>query len=178
MKNKTLMILFSTMLFFAGANWALAQQPNPGPPPPGVQGPGPAHPGWHGPHHRFGPQAMGVRAFLRGRLAERLNITDEQRDQIRALLKDQRSKDRPLLESLRETRTQLREATRFGQFDENSVRTLAQQQAQAMTDLLVSRERLKSRVYALLTPEQQNQLQELQQKMQDRRENRKNNRKN
>jgi len=42
-----------------------------------------------------------------------------------------------------------------GQFDEAKVRTIAKGQTDIRTEMIVTKERMKSRMYAVLTPEQQ-----------------------
>ena len=51
----------------------------------------------------------------------------------------------------------MRTATAGGQFNEEQVRSLAANQAQTITELLVAKERVKAKVYAVLTPEQRKQ---------------------
>ena len=51
--------------------------------------------------------------------------------------------------------------TSNGQFNETQVRILANQKAQAMADLIVARERVQSKVFAVLTPEQQSKLNQM-----------------
>ena len=48
----------------------------------------------------------------------------------------------------------MRTATAGGQFNEEQIRALAANQAQTITELLVVKERVKAKVYAVLTPEQ------------------------
>jgi Spy/CpxP family protein refolding chaperone len=61
---------------------------------------------------------------------------------------------RPWQKQLFESRRELRSATFKGRFDEAKVRSLASKMSQARTELIVSRDRVRSKIYALLTPKQ------------------------
>lgn len=102
-----------------------------------------------GDHHL---QRRGERLAL---MASILDLTPAQKTQIRQIVKAERKTMRPWLEQIRHSRQQLRRATANGAFNEPRVRKLAASEEQARTELLVSRERVKSRIYALLTPAQQ-----------------------
>ena len=91
---------------------------------------------------------------IMARVAERLGLTEAQKTEIKSILVAERPVAEPLLRQLAATRKQLRDATRSGSFDEAQVRSLATQQAQTLTELIVTRERVKSKVYNVLTPEQ------------------------
>lgn len=107
-----------------------------------------------------------------GRLARYLELTEEQKEQLRHLLEAEKSLNQPYLEQLREVRRQLQETTAGGSFPEEVVRALAEQQGQLLAELTVSRYRVGSRLFSLLTPEQQSKLQELKDKFQSRRSHR------
>lgn len=91
--------------------------------------------------------------FLR-RMAAELNLTEEQQTQIRQILESERATVEPLMKQLKAGHDQLRTLGTDGIFNEVQVRTIAQQQAQAMTELIVAKERTKARIAAVLTPEQ------------------------
>ena len=52
-------------------------------------------------------------------------------------------------------------ATANGQFDETRVRAIANEQALLMVDSVVEHERMKSKIFAILTPEQRTKAEEL-----------------
>jgi periplasmic protein CpxP/Spy len=110
-----------------------------GPPPQGPPGPG-------GPP-LFGPPPI-------ERMAHDLNLTDEQLTQVKAIFDAQRTVVEPLMKQMGEYRKQLDTATANGQFNEEQVRAIAQQQAQTAAQLTVENERTKAKVYNILTPEQ------------------------
>lgn len=88
------------------------------------------------------------------RFAKALNLTDAQKEQVKAILETEREKVAPLQKQLSENREKLRQAVEATPFDEAAVRTLAASQSEARTELMVSRARVQSRIFALLTPEQ------------------------
>lgn len=110
-----------------------------------------------GREHRMG-QGSG-RGFAR--LAEALDLTEEQREQAGAILASEREKTEPLRRGLAETRAKLRAAMAAEPFDEEAVRTLAASREQARVELTVARGRARGRIHALLTPEQQERAKEL-----------------
>lgn len=87
-------------------------------------------------------------------MSRELNLTDAQKDQVKALLEAQRATEEERHTKLDELRKQIDAATANGQFDENAVRNLANQQSQLMADEMVDHLRLHSKIYGLLTAEQ------------------------
>lgn len=88
-------------------------------------------------------------------IARQLDLTAAQQTQVKSILEAERSKVAPLLAAADDNRQQLHQSTTSGKFDEAQVRTIAAQQAQTMTDLIVEKERVKAKVYnEVLTPEQ------------------------
>jgi Spy/CpxP family protein refolding chaperone len=88
------------------------------------------------------------------RMAKKLDLTEDQQKQIRAILESERQKAAPLRQQLAENREQVRKAIEAQRFDESAVRALAAGQTAARVELIVSRARAKSQIFALLTPEQ------------------------
>jgi Spy/CpxP family protein refolding chaperone len=129
----------------------------------GFGGPGRGGHGWHG--HRGGGQAGFGLGFLKGRMAERLDLSQEQRDQIEAILDQGRPTIENLRQQLREGRETFRSSHQPGDFNEAEVRAHAQAQAQIRTEIMVETMRLKSQAFAVLTPEQQDQLVQLRDEM-------------
>lgn len=104
--------------------------------------------GFHGRHRGKDP---GKRI---DRMAKKLNLTEAQKEQIKAIFASERDKAEPLRKKLAETRENLRKAIEAEPFNEATVRALAESQNETRVELVVSRARAKSQVYALLTPEQ------------------------
>lgn len=88
------------------------------------------------------------------RLAEVLDLTPEQQEQIKAIRSAEREKVEPLRQQLLEGRDKLCLLIEASPFDEAAVRSLAASQADIRTEMIVSRARVQNRINALLTPEQ------------------------
>jgi Spy/CpxP family protein refolding chaperone len=87
-------------------------------------------------------------------MSRELSLNDAQKQQVKAIFDATQSTAEGIHAKLEETHKQLEAATANGQFDEGQVRNLANQQAQLESDMLVEHLRAKSKVYAILTPEQ------------------------
>lgn len=88
------------------------------------------------------------------RLAEALNLSEAQRQQIDALRDAEQKQLGPLFKDTQQTRAALQALTKAETFDEAAVRKLAEKLAAASTEQIVAQVRTSNRIYALLTPEQ------------------------
>ncbi len=102
------------------------------------------------------------------RLAKKLDLSDAQKAQVKQIKEAGKAKVQPLRENMKSIRQQLNAATADGNFNEAQVQTLATQQANIMAQLTVEKERTKSQIYAILTPEQQTQAKALKEQMKER----------
>lgn len=103
-------------------------------------------------------------------MTKQLNLTEAQQTQIKSIMTGEKTKIKPMMQQLRQNQ-QAEDANVNGTFDENQARAFANKQAQLMTDLIVEKERMRSQVYAVLTPEQrQKALQLMQERQQHRQE--------
>jgi Spy/CpxP family protein refolding chaperone len=116
------------------------------------------------PRGKWGPGMMGHRGPL-GFLARQLNLTDAQKAQIKAMWEAEKPTVQPLLQQLANGRKQMLSLTANGAFDQAKVSALANQQSQAIAQLIVEKEKLQSQIYSqVLTPEQRVKFGQLQQK--------------
>jgi Spy/CpxP family protein refolding chaperone len=116
----------------------------------------------HRPGGFFGRHEGGLAPkMLLGRLGDKLELTDAQRDQIRALFEQNRAAMRELRSQLETAHNAYREAHPPGSFDEASARTFAQSQAQIQAEMTVKRMQVEAQVFNLLTPAQQDTLKQL-----------------
>jgi periplasmic protein CpxP/Spy len=90
-----------------------------------------------------------------------LGLSDQQRQQIRAVMDQHRDELRSAGERLGAARRAQHEAMALVPFDEDQVRARAADVAAAQTEMAVLRGRLHSEVFQLLTPEQQTKAQQL-----------------
>jgi protein CpxP len=100
-----------------------------------------------GPPPSFGPEMV-------DHIARELNLTEAQKTQVKTLMEAGHTALAPLQQKTDDVHKQLELATANGQFDEAQVRALATQQGQLMAETIVEHERMKSKIYSLLTAEQ------------------------
>ncbi|HEX8745936.1 MAG TPA: Spy/CpxP family protein refolding chaperone [Pyrinomonadaceae bacterium] len=112
-----------------------------------------------------------------GRLAEQLNLTDAQKEQIKQIATRYRESAKAQREQRRGQRADFK-GFGNGTFDEAQVRAAAQARANARVEREVAHARMMSEIYNVLTAEQKAQLatlrQQREQKMQERRARRNN----
>lgn len=98
----------------------------------------------------------------------RLDLTDAQREQARTIVQGQRDELTQIRERLRTAHKALNDAVAAPQFDEATVRARSADLAAAQADAAVLRAKVRSEVWAILTPEQQQKATELRAKMAER----------
>lgn len=107
-----------------------------------------------GPRHSFGPEMV-------EHIARELSLNDSQKGQIKSILETGQATAVTLHQKMDEVDKQIAAATANGQFDEAQVRALANQKGQLTADMIVEHERIKSKIFSLLTPEQRVKAEEL-----------------
>ena len=103
-----------------------------------------------------------------GNLFRGLDLTDEQKAQMKQIREASKSKTLALRESMKENRQKLNEATANGAFDEAQVTAIANERAGLSAQLMVERARVKSQTFAILTADQKAKAAEMKSKMKDR----------
>jgi protein CpxP len=113
---------------------------------------GPGGPGgfFRGPGGPGGPGGFGAMGLLRG-----LDLTDEQRAQVRQVMDGHRADLKAIGDRLQAARKAEHDAVTAAQFDEQLVRGKSAELAAVMADAAVLQAKLHSDVFAVLTPEQQ-----------------------
>jgi Spy/CpxP family protein refolding chaperone len=94
----------------------------------------------------------------------RLNLSDDQKTQIKSLVDAGVQQNLPLVKQLAEEREAIKTATENGKFDEAEVQRLAEPPAKTATQLAANAAVLKAQVFAVLTPEQRQQVAQFQAK--------------
>jgi protein CpxP len=105
--------------------------------------------------------------FALEKIAGELNLSSEQRAQIKQILEAEKTKVQALMETAHATHEQLKDLGTDGAFNEEKVNQLAAQQAETTRQLIVEKERTKAAVFAVLTPEQRAKAAELKNKFED-----------
>jgi len=101
-----------------------------------------------------GGEFHGGIAHMLGFYADYLDLTDAQQAQMKDIIAKERPTIQPLIQQLAQGHQQMSQLEQAGTFNEASVRALASQQSQTMTELLVQKARIKSELVALLTADQ------------------------
>jgi protein CpxP len=112
----------------------------------------PPPPSMHG--HEFGMEGHRM-----GFYAKYLNLTDDQKAQMKAVMHKERPTMKPLMLQLHQMDQQLKQYEQ-GTFDEAKVQALVAQQAQTMVQMKVEEARMHNEMFQLLTPEQQSKMKE------------------
>lgn len=112
-------------------------------------------------HHRMG-MGMGIGGHM-GFLAKQLNLTDDQKSQMKAIWQKEKPAMKPLFQQQRMIDQQLRQYVE-GSFDQDKVQALANQKAQIQAQMTIAETRIHNQMYQLLTPDQQSQLKQMEAK--------------
>jgi Spy/CpxP family protein refolding chaperone len=98
-------------------------------------------------------QKMFIRQIL-NRVADRLKLADEQKAQIRLIIKNEVPVVKPILINGVLVHKQLAALGRDGVYNEQEVNRLSTLQAKNARLLIVEKEKVKAQIFAVLTPEQ------------------------
>lgn len=150
--KKTAVAILSFLLIVSGVAFVFAQK-NEG-------GKGFGKRGHHGGGYGF---------FLHG-----LDLTDEQKAQVKQIMEASREKNKGVFEQLKANHQKLDEITANGAFDEAQVTAIANSQAALQAQMIVERERVKSQIFAILTDEQKAKAAQIKEQMKERFKNKMN----
>ena len=92
------------------------------------------------------------------RLADRLDLSDSQRDQVRAVLRGHKDAILVQVQALRTAHQDLRQAVSAGVFDENAIRGKATQLGSAEGDAAVLRAQIRAEILPILNDDQKQKL--------------------
>jgi len=148
MKSFRFRLLIAAMAVLLGTAIARSQTTSDAPPPPPMHG--------HG-------QGYGMEGHKMGFLAKSLNLTDDQKAQMKTIMEKNHTTMKPLMQQSHQIEQQLRQYVE-GPYDETKVRTLATQKAQIEVELTVAHTRVHNQLYQLLTPDQQAKVKEMEAK--------------
>ncbi len=107
-----------------------------------------------------------------GMMFRGLDLTEAQKEQMKAIKQASRESTKSLRDQMKANRGQIEQATANGAFNEAQVQAIAQQQGALHAQMIVAKEKVKSQMFAILTPEQKVKAAEMKeqfkQKMQER----------
>ena len=102
----------------------------------------------------------GMHEHMMGFFSKALNLTDDQKTQMKAIMQKEHPAMKPLMQQQHQIDQQLRQYVE-GPFDAAKVQALATQKSQIQAQLTVAETRVHNQMYQLLTPDQQTKLKEL-----------------
>jgi protein CpxP len=100
--------------------------------------------------------------------AHRLDLTDAQQSQIKDIMAKEKPALKPLFAQLAQANHQMRQFEEGENFNEAQVRTLATQQSQTITELIVQKARIESEMVQVLNPDQKTKFKEMMDKHEQR----------
>ena len=156
MKSIRFRLLIAAMAVLLGTAIAKAQTSDDATAPPPMHG--------HG-------YAMRGHDHMMGFFGKALNLTDDQKTQMKTIMQKEHSSMKPLFEQKHQIDQQLRQYVE-GTYDEAKVRALAAQKSQIEVELTVAHTRIHNEMFQLLTTDQRLQLKEMEAKHQARMQNR------
>ncbi len=125
-----------------------------------------------GKHHGRRGGKGGMKGGMNGFMFKQLDLTDAQKEQMKAIGQTNREGTKSLREQMKTNRQQLQKLTENGQFDEAAVSALAQQQGQLHAQMIVAKQKVQSQMFNVLTSDQKAKVAELKaqhkQKMEER----------
>jgi len=143
MKSIRFRLLIAAVAVLVGTAIAKSQTAEEAPPPP--------------PRHF---QGFGMGEHM-GFFARQLNLTDEQKAQVKTILQKEHPGMKPLFQQSHQIDLQLRQYAQ-GTYDEAKVQALASQKAQIQAQITVAQTRIHNELFQVLTADQQSQLKQLQ----------------
>ena len=103
-------------------------------------------------------------------IADRLGLSETQREQVRSVVDSRRDEVRTLVERSTTARRTLEAAVMSQKFDESTIRAQSAELAVIEADMAVTRARIFGEVVQILTPEQRKELDTLRSQMEQRRQ--------
>jgi protein CpxP len=104
--------------------------------------------------------SWGMHGHMMGFPFKQLDLTDAQREQVKGVMQKEHSTMKPLMQQVHTMQQQLKQYSE-GTYDEAKVQALVAQQAQTLVQLKVQETRIHSKIYQLLTADQQAKLKEI-----------------
>lgn len=113
--------------------------------------------GMHGGHG--GPMGHGMFGeHMLAFLTDKLDLSAAQQEQAKAIMEKEKPALKAAMQQMGQFHAQMRTLEEATPFDEAKVRTLAVQQSQAMTEMMVQKARVKNEFLQILTPDQKTKL--------------------
>jgi protein CpxP len=130
-----------------------------------------AQPEW-GEHRGMWGRHRGMRG--EGLPFAQLNLSDDQRQEIRRIMDQHRTERQAVMQRLREARRAQADAVQAVPADETAIRARSAEVAKAETDAALLRAKVHTAIFNVLTPDQQAKAKELRAEREERRQQRRN----
>jgi len=112
-----------------------------------------------GGHHMGSDYKHGDKGFNVDRMAKKLDLSDDQRTKIEAIIKASKQQKSDQRDKMKANREQLKELTMQSPLNEAAVRTVADAQGDLKADMIVLRVQQRAKINAVLSDEQRAELQ-------------------
>lgn len=99
-------------------------------------------------------------AFKRARMASRLQLSDEQREEMKAIQEAARDLTQPIADQMVSNSDEIKDLAKAEPYDEASVQVLADAQGELQSQLVLIRANTKATVFAVFTDEQKAMIEE------------------
>jgi periplasmic protein CpxP/Spy len=114
----------------------------------------------------------GHRGGGKGMMLSGVDLTDAQKAQVKQIMETSRTNMKTVHEQMKANRQQLEASSENGNFNQAQVQSLAAQQGNLHAQMIVEKERVKSQIYQILTPEQKAKAAEMKAQMEQKRQER------
>jgi Spy/CpxP family protein refolding chaperone len=115
----------------------------------------------HGKHSGMKGEGMDRGEKFMNRMADRLQLTTEQRSSVQAVLQKSQPQRANLKEKMQANRKALKELARSGNSDSSQIAELAQERGQLVADMIVQRSKVRGEIREILTDAQREQLDQM-----------------
>ena len=118
----------------------------------------------HGKHVGMMGQGMKGEGRFLDRLADRLELSTEQRSSVKAALEKSKPQMTAIKEKMRTNHKALRELGRDGSSDDNRLQALARERGDLVANLVIERSKIRSDIQQILTEKQREQMKQMRSK--------------
>jgi Spy/CpxP family protein refolding chaperone len=112
----------------------------------------------------FGPMGEHFSGFM----ADYLNLTDQQQQQIKTIMANEKPKIQPLMADLKQAHQDIQTAMESGTLDQTKALSIIDAHKNSFAQLLVEHASIHQQIMGVLTPDQQAKLKEMEQRHQNR----------
>lgn len=120
----------------------------------------------------FGKRGEIIRQVMFNQISAKLNLTNDQQTQVKTVMGNSQKRFQPLVEQLKLNHQQNQNLGMDGVYNEQKAKELADKQAELAKQLILEKEKTKSQLFAILSPEQRTQAKKMMDDFEDKIKNR------